>query len=412
MSCYDKCGYDEVTRERVSELEARERLYVQTVNGVYGPFVTLPIPDVDSLTIQVGENTEDIIALESSSIDHGARLDTIEESYIKAPQDYEGSATGIFRRDLMEDGVTVVRKAFPIVSETKMGAMTPEAYLLLEQCDQRLDAMEAGSTAFPAVDLLTATPTQGQLTTAFEASQGRLPGNYDRILNTFENNNTVYLWATSAWYVIAGGSVPKATLTTLGTVMGSESDGKAYVEADGTLSVNGWDATQEAILDKVDKVPAIHTYRKVYCIDSIEGNNEISIVVDNPETCGHNNIPTRTWSGNIVLPSLSQIDQPYYAVRKDYVDRKIKSASNITILNTNWVANVDSADLHALGYVYQYTIPVTGMLATMIPTVIPDYATYVSGVLWGMCQSVTGGVTIYSKTNITMTILSVYGVVI
>ena len=388
MTCYDPCSTEEEILERLATIETTLLHVVQTVNGVYGPFITLDFPDVASYTELVNK------------VDNAI--------YVENLLDYSTSPIAFKARVTMHDN-SVAEKVLPPVTQVNLGVMTPEGYRQIWKNKSNIEKMMSGSV-IPAGNIGTDTPTQEQLTALWVQGMTDAPTDGDRLINLYDN--VVYLYASGVWYPISLASTPQATNSTLGTVKGSLEPGKIQVELDGTQSVNGWDATQEAVLNKVDKVSAIHTYRKVYCVDSTDGNNEVSIVVDNPETCGHNHIPTRTWNGNILLPSVSLIDQPYYAVRKEYVDGKIRSASSISILTTDWVANTDSADLYALGYLYQYTIPVTGMLDTMIPTVIPDHATYVSGVLWGRCQSVTGGVTIYSKTNITMTILSVYGVVI
>ena len=388
MTCYNKCSHEQEILDRLANIENKDLHTVQTVNGVYGPFITLDFPDIDTYTELVNK------------VDNAI--------YVKNLLDYSTDPITFKARVIMHDN-SVAEKVLPPVTEVNLGIMTPEGYQQIWKNKSNIEKMMAGSV-IPAGNLNTSDPTQEQLTALWVQAMTDQPSDGDRLMNLYDN--VVYLFASGVWYPISLASTPQATNSTLGTVKGSVSDGKCQVELDGTLSVNGWDSTQEAILDKVDKVPAIHTYRKAYCIDSIEGNNEVSIVVDNPETCGANNIPTRMANGNILLPSLALIDQPYYAVRKDYVDGKIKSASSISILTTDWVTNTDSADLYALGYLYQYTIPVTGMLATMIPSVIPDYATFVSSVLWFRAQSVDGGITIYSKTNVGMTILTAFGQVI
>jgi len=49
MTCYDPCSKEEEILERLATLEANQLTMVKTVNGVYGPFITLDFPDVNEL---------------------------------------------------------------------------------------------------------------------------------------------------------------------------------------------------------------------------------------------------------------------------------------------------------------------------------------------------------------------------
>lgn len=388
MICYNKCSHEQEILDRLANIENKDLHTVQTVNGVYGPFITLEFPDTESY-LELVDRVDNAV-------------------YVKDVLPYSASPTALKFVAKMHDD-TVVEKVLPPVSELNIGAMTPEGYRQIWLNKSNIEKMMFG-TIIPAGDMGTADPTQEQMTALWIQGMTDPPTDGDRLMNLFDN--VVYLYASGVWYPISLASTPMATNYSLGTVKGSLLPGKTQVELDGTQSVNGWDDVQAAMQGKVDELQAINTYRQAYIKDAIGGIGEVAVVVDNPETCGDGHIPTRTWNGNLVLPSLVSIDQPYYAVRKDYVDNKIKAVSNVTILSTDWVSNTDSGELLASGYSYKYTIPVAGMLATMIPTVVPDYATYISGVLWYRAQSVAGGITIYSKSNMEITILTAYGQVI
>lgn len=369
MTCYNKCSHEQEILDRLANIENKDLHTVQTVNGVYGPFVTLEIPDVTFLTDQVEQNKEDITTLNTD-------LDTTNDNvagltYVEEILSYEATPTTFKARVKMRDD-TVVEMVLPPVSELDVGVMTPSAYTQVWTNKAQIEQMLLG-TSIPTGDLGMATPTQLQLTTLWTTTMARDPADGDRVMNTY--NNVVWLFATGLWYAISSASTPQATNSTLGTVKGSTADGKAQVELDGTLSVNGWDATQENILSKIPKT---------------------DIVTSIGASPSDVKVPSEKASKNAL----------------DLKNDKSVSVSNITILNTNWIANTDSADLYALGYLYQYTIPVPGVSAAMIPTVVPAYAVAISGNLWSRCQSVTGGITIYSRSNEEITILTALGQVI
>lgn len=115
-------------------------------------------------------------------------------------------------------------------------------------------------------DLGTTTPTTQQITTGFTSGGGTTPINQgDRFINTYNNSDQLYLYnATDSTWVLISANIQQATNEStsgagdgqLGVVSGSLEDGKIYVEADGTMSLNGYDAMQADCINDV----VINTY--------------------------------------------------------------------------------------------------------------------------------------------------------
>ena len=49
MTCHNKCSHEQEILDRLANIENKDLHTVQTVNGVYGPFITLDFPDVQQV---------------------------------------------------------------------------------------------------------------------------------------------------------------------------------------------------------------------------------------------------------------------------------------------------------------------------------------------------------------------------
>lgn len=131
----------------------------------------------------------------------------------------------------------------PVASDTQAGVMNSATYNAVQTNAQNVDAILNGAVAISGIS---STPSQDDLTTAWETATGRdvlvnRASIYDmdneRVWYYYENINE---WKASANTGVEV-EVSAFTNTTAGIIKGSENAGQLFAEADGTGSVNGWD---------------------------------------------------------------------------------------------------------------------------------------------------------------------------
>lgn len=149
----------------------------------------------------------------------------------------------------------------PVASSTQAGVMNSATFDAVQSNSNNIDAILNGSVAISG---LPSSPTKAQLTAAWQTATGLSTLiNTAKIYDSTNEKTWTYYENVDQWYSAgAGGSVTvnQWTNSAAGIVKGSTTDGQIFAEADGTGSVNGWDAMANAvstntsnIANKVDK---------------------------------------------------------------------------------------------------------------------------------------------------------------
>lgn len=137
----------------------------------------------------------------------------------------------------------------PVASSTQAGVMNTSTYDAVQQNSENIDSILGGAVS---IDNLPEGATQEQLTDAWKAATGK-----DTLINRAsiydEANKLVWYYYENAneWKSMPAGdaavSVSIATNEAPGIVQGSEDLGQIAVEADGKMSLNGYDGIQHDI---------------------------------------------------------------------------------------------------------------------------------------------------------------------
>lgn len=143
----------------------------------------------------------------------------------------------------------------PVASTTQAGVMNSAIYNAVSHNTNDINALMNGAVAIAGIS---ATPTQSDLTTAWESETG---------LSELMNRASIYdidndkIWTyyanTDTWYPSA--NTPSITINTFtnnseGTIKGSTNVGQVFAENDGTGSVNGWDALSSTVADHTSQI--------------------------------------------------------------------------------------------------------------------------------------------------------------
>lgn len=139
--------------------------------------------------------------------------------------------------------------ALPVASTTDAGIMNAATYSAVQENSELIDSILNGAVAISG---LPEVPTQEELTTRWKAASGQTELiNRASIFDITNQKVWYYYGNVAAWQATSSDgssvTVSQATNDSLGIIKGSILEGQAFVEADGSLSVNGWDNTQEAI---------------------------------------------------------------------------------------------------------------------------------------------------------------------
>lgn len=133
--------------------------------------------------------------------------------------------------------------ALPVANATQAGVMNATTYQAVQSNADNITAILSGAVS---VSGLPASPTQAELTTAWQTATGRSTVINGAKLNDPTNNKVwTYYTNVAEWFPASNTSqvvIHDASNTVKGIVLGSATgDGKIFVESDTTMSVNGWD---------------------------------------------------------------------------------------------------------------------------------------------------------------------------
>lgn len=193
--------------------------------------------------------------------------------------DVEGDASTVYHKALHNSGI-VENDALPVASDTKAGVMSASMYVGFNGSIQNLQARMAVLEGVGITYQLTGLPdnaTSEQITAAFQAQYPNVPlmagiraADYDKA--------KIWQYSGTAWIQLTSININVATSSALGLVKGSETstttEGKIFVEVDGSMTVIGWDtlkALASAAKQSVDNLEPKVTQQSAK-IDALEGD--------------------------------------------------------------------------------------------------------------------------------------------
>lgn len=232
-------------------------------------------------------------------------------------------------------GATSTRSiTLPVASGSQAGVINTSTYNAIQENSQNIDAILGGAVA---ISNLPAEPTQAELTTAWQTATGLTTLiNGARIFDNTNEKNWTYYTNTTAWYATdASGSttVSTATNTSLGIVKGdATTDGKAFVEADGSLSINGWDQITNDVADALSNIASLQTQKVDKIADKGLSTNDYTTAEKNKlssiEAGAEVNAPN-----TVIDASYVHTDNNYTTTEKDKL-AGLSNANNATITIT------------------------------------------------------------------------------
>lgn len=171
---------------------------------------------------------------------------------------------------------TATAMPLPVASSTSAGVMNAAIYNSVQQNAQTVNVLLNGAVALEG---LPASPTQTELTNAWKAAVKQTT-----LINRASiydvTNSKVWTYYTNAaeWYSQqsdeASVNVSIATNETAGIVKGSEANGQIAVEADGTMSLNGYDTLNSDVNNLSEKVDGIVVPQVPEYIAGQKGSNQ------------------------------------------------------------------------------------------------------------------------------------------
>lgn len=163
--------------------------------------------------------------------------------------------TVVTKHDIEGNTSTPTTVTLQEASSTQLGLMPAASFRQIVANTAAIEALENVQSIFPATGLadpknITATALNGVIQTA----ANRTPNNGDTVDDL--THGATYRYYTndttgidgSGWHEISYNTA-LATNSAPGIVQGSATDGKIFVENDGTMSVNGWDDVTDGIED-------------------------------------------------------------------------------------------------------------------------------------------------------------------
>lgn len=205
------------------------------------------------------------------------------EAAVKTMVDRMGNVPVVSSTEFVADAETVIHKStlvniktgvtdteeapLPVANTQQAGVMTAETVQAIMDLTAAVSTLSGQSVRLSYID--GASPTAAEIQ-AFVISKGYTDQTrWEYIAVVVKADKHVWRYYTgTGWQDDGIDTVSVATEYILGVVLGSSADGKVYVEADGTMSVNGYDAIISALENlstgKADDNNVYHEWRLGY----------------------------------------------------------------------------------------------------------------------------------------------------
>ena len=211
--------------------------------------------------------------------------------------------------------------SLPVASAASAGVMNSATFLAVEGLNSRVAALENEIRTYLVV-LPNTTPTQTEITTAYRSAYPNAPNPpLDGTVVIDSEKDLFYQWVggSSQWIKLSGQQIGMFTNSTLGTIKGSITEGQISAEADGTGSLNGYDALKSGIAANTTALGTLTTR-----VGAVETKNTSQDTTINTNTTNISALTTR------VTTAEGEIDTNTAAIAANKVNAD-KAINNIVV---------------------------------------------------------------------------------
>ena len=234
-------------------------------------------------TIVNDQQNTDIASLKSKTNDNAVAIKALEDEV--GPETVAGTIqyrlknidtklpTAIKEVEMIANASTVTHKAthisgtaesdaFPIVSREQAGIMSASVYAAMEDViannTSRISVLEQSAPTYDISGLVSANPTNAEISAAFTQKYPNVPIQAGLRAADYDNAH-FWQYGKGTWILLTQIDVQMATNQSLGIVKGSNTDGKVFVETDGSMSLKGYDALVSKDATHDSKISTLET---------------------------------------------------------------------------------------------------------------------------------------------------------
>ena len=240
--------------------------------------------DINKNTSKLKEQEKDITALKTKTNDNASAIKTLEDEV--GPETVAGTIqyrlkdidtklpTAIKEVEMIADASTVTHKAthisgtaesdaLPVVSREQAGIMSASVYAAMEDViannTSRISVLEQSALTYDISGLVSANPTNAEISAAFQQKYPSIPIQPGIRVADYDNAH-FWQYGNGTWIQLTQVSnVQTATNDSLGVVKGSNTDGKVFVETDGSMSLKGYDTLVSKDATHDSKISTLET---------------------------------------------------------------------------------------------------------------------------------------------------------
>ena len=217
-------------------------------------------------TIVNDQQNTDIANLKTKTNDSAAAIEALENEV--GPETVAGTIqyrlknidtklpTAIKEVEMIANASTVTHKAthisgtaesdaLPIVSREQAGIMSASVYAAMEDViannTSRISILEQSAPTYDISGLVGPNPTNAEISAAFTQKYPNVPIQAGLRAADYDNAH-FWQYGKGTWILLTQIDVQMATNQSLGIVKGSDTNGKVFIETDGSMSLKGYDA--------------------------------------------------------------------------------------------------------------------------------------------------------------------------
>ena len=383
--------------------------------AVHQGWLSANTTDINKNTSRLKEQEKDITALKTKTNDSATAIKALEDEV--GPETVAGTIqyrlknidtklpTAIKEVEMIADASTVTHKAthisgttesdaLPVVSRTQAGIMSASVYAAMEDViannTSRISVLEQSATTYDISGLVSADPTNAEISAAFQQKYPNIPIQPGIRVADY-NNAHFWQYGNNMWILLTQISIQTATNDSLGIVKGSDTDGKVFVETDGSMSLKGYDALVSKDATHDSKINTLevglgNANARIDATNTNVANNAADIVAANGNISTNTNdinglkgrmataegqIATNETNINQHTQSINGLTTDVNAIKTNKQDKLI-AGTNITIGTDGKTISASGGKEYTAGE--GINISADGIISTKAPTEITVYS--------------------------------------